>query len=202
MKRNFSKVFFTITAMMTVSIGAVISAPLAKADTFELTQISSAQPQSGNQKASSVAAVVEDTEVYSGLTTESDSVQDLPRGTTVVILDRVSSDDTTWYKVVGDYWGQGWVEGRYLNLIPQNQTSKLNPGSVVVVNSDANARVFSGPGTNYVVRAFLAEGTEKLVLDSVTRGDTTWYEIGDQSRVEGWIEGDYLSLRSQSPSDK
>lgn len=201
MGKNPSKALFTIAAITAVAVGTPISTSLAKADTFILTQnIPSPQPQSDDQNAGSVATVVADTKVYSAPETSSKVVKNLPRGTRVVVLNSVIRGNTTWYWLVSEYWGEGWIEGKYLSLIPQTQNGKVNTGSVAIVTSDADARVFSGPGTDYIVRTFLAKGTKVLVLDSVIKGDTTWYKIGDKNQVQGWVQGDNLSLSSQPPS--
>ncbi len=146
--------------------------------------------------------------MYSDPGTNYRVVGTLPRGAKVVILDSVSKGDTTWYRVIGqiqkdNYRSEGWIQSNYLSLTPQSPNSNQNAGGIVTVTADT--RVFSGPGTDYIVRAFLARGAQVVILDSVSKGDTTWYKIGGKSgnssyRPAAWIQGNYLSLSSQPPS--
>lgn len=207
---NLLKALFTIAAITTVSASTVTTTSLAKAEVTVLTQITpGSQPQSGSQNTSGTATVTADTKMYSDPGTNYNVVTTLSQGSMVEILDSVSKGNATWYRVVGEskkdmnYRDEGWVQGDYLSFIAQPPSSNQSGGRVVALIEDT--RAFSGPGTDYVVSAFLARGSKVEILDSVSKGDTTWYKVGgeygyDNYRGAGWVQDRSLGLSSQPSS--
>lgn len=115
---------------------------------------------------------------------------------TVTVLDKQNG----WYKIKLSDGREGWVFGEYLSVRASSNVSRgdlenaTNVG--IVTGNDVNVRNEAGLSGSIITQ--LIKNTIVTVLDK----QNGWYKIKLSDGREGWIYGEYLTLRSSSTTSR
>lgn len=119
------------------------------------------------------------------------------------VITQVSKDEIVtvlekqgdWYKVKLSNGREGWIYGKYLSIRSSNGVSRGDTGEVSVGVVTGNyVRLRDEGSLSGKVLTLLSKGTQVEVLDR----QNGWYKVKLSNGQEGWIYGEYLSVRSGS----
>jgi uncharacterized protein YgiM (DUF1202 family) len=117
-------------------------------------------------------------------------ITQLQRDDIVTVIDKSNG----WYKVKLSDGREGWVYGEYLVVRSSNNVSRGDTETTVGIVTGNYVNVRSKGSLSGSVLTQLSKGTQVEVLDR----QNGWYKIKLSNGQEGWIYGEYLSVRNSS----
>ena len=124
----------------------------------------------------------------------------VPYGTKLTLI----SKSNGWYNVKLENGTTGWISGKYISTISNNQNSNQSSNTYNnftpcngKVTSYANLNVRSGPGTNYTIKTRLIYGQ----VVKLTEKSNGWYKITLSNGSDGWVHSDYIKITTESVTD-
>ena len=123
----------------------------------------------------------------------------VPYGTKLTLI----SKSNGWYNVKLENGTTGWISGKYISTISNNQNSNQSSNTYNnftpcngKVTSYANLNVRSGPGTNYTIKTRLIYGQ----VVKLTEKSNGWYKITLSNGSDGWVHSDYIKITTEAVS--
>ena len=114
----------------------------------------------------------------------------VPYGTKLTLI----SKSNGWYNVKLENGTTGWISGKYISTISNNQNSNQSSNTYNnftpcngKVTSYANLNVRSGPGTNYTIKTRLIYGQ----VVKLTEKSNGWYKITLSNGSDGWVHSEW-----------
>lgn len=135
---------------------------------------------------------LDDAELYSEATRESDVTGIVPHGSAVTIL---YSDDVTGYYCVSvhDTLKEGFIAPLYMSIVCRVKPSDASFEDKTGYISGNLVNMRTGPGTGYRVIDKLGKGTELVVLSV----GIDWYKIQiTDTGISGYVYGKYVTLKN------
>ena len=123
----------------------------------------------------------------------------VPYGTKLTLI----SKSNGWYNVKLENGTTGWISGKYISTISNNQNSNQSSNTYNnftpcngKVTSYANLNVRSGPGTNYTIKTRLIYGQVVKLTEKING----WYKITLSNGSDGWVHSDYIKITTEAVS--
>ena len=135
---------------------------------------------------------LDDAELYSEATRESDVTGIVPRGSGVTIL---YSDDVTGYYCVSvhETLKEGFIAPLYMSIVCRVKPSDNDFEDKTGYISGNLVNMRTGPGTGYRVIEKLGKGTELNVLSV----GIDWYKVQvENTGISGYVYGKYVTLKN------
>lgn len=144
-----------------------------------IKQIGEAEPETEKVNTVGIVTGTDTLRVRSGPGTGNEQVGTLKKGDKLVIIETQAVGSAVWGR-----YEKGWVHMDYIELTE----TKVPDGSVVRTVTGDILRIRAGAGTSYEIVGSYVQGTQVVILEQKTVGNTIW------GRTDlGWISMDYVA---------